>query len=180
MIKTIRDGLLRDLGRIGTVIAYVFAVLLTIYPLAMCGFPWWVNLILLALVMFTDIIGGVVSFAAWVWSFVVVISGEIGPLQIVYFVLLGLYVIFFIVPLVLSLISSYVSSDHLREGKRRAAFLQEQDEHIAQLKIPNPLHPGSYFESMDDLEEYSEALRRADAAYRRKHCQDYQEDYVED
>jgi len=44
-----------------------------------------------------------------------------------------------------------------------STFLQEQDERISHMRIPNPLRPGDFFHCMDELEEYSEALREAEA-----------------
>lgn len=40
---------------------------------------------------------------------------------------------------------------------------RETDERIAAMRIPNPAKPGSFFRSMEDLNEYSSVLRRHDA-----------------
>lgn len=48
------------------------------------------------------------------------------------------------------------------EGRVRRQY----DEEIAAMRIPNPTKPGSYFTSKKDLEDYSGALRRADAERR--------------
>lgn len=54
------------------------------------------------------------------------------------------------------------------------------DEDIAAMRIPNPAKPGSYFTSMKDLEEYSGALRRADAEKRAKATGRTTQDVLED
>ena len=43
---------------------------------------------------------------------------------------------------------------------------RQTDDDIAAMRIPNPQKPGSYFSSKKELEEYSGALRRADAEKR--------------
>ena len=48
------------------------------------------------------------------------------------------------------------------EGRVRRQY----DEEIAAMRIPNPTKPGSYFASKKDLEDYSGALRQADAERR--------------
>ena len=45
---------------------------------------------------------------------------------------------------------------------------RQTDSDIAGYRIPNPAKPGTYFSSKKDLEDYSEALRRADAQQRAK------------
>jgi len=52
------------------------------------------------------------------------------------------------------------------ERDTEARIRRQTDEDIAAMQIPNPTKPGSYFTSKKDLEDYSGALRRADAERR--------------
>lgn len=54
------------------------------------------------------------------------------------------------------------------EKDTEARVSRQYDEDIAGYRIPNPAKPGTYFSSKKDLEDYSEALRRADAQQRAK------------
>ena len=57
---------------------------------------------------------------------------------------------------------------------------RQMDEDIAAMRIPNPAKPGSFFTGKKDLEEYSGALRRADAERRAKAENRSVEDVLED
>ena len=54
------------------------------------------------------------------------------------------------------------------EKDTEARVRRQTDDDIAGYRIPNPAKPGTYFSSKKDLEDYSEALRRADAQQRAK------------
>ena len=56
----------------------------------------------------------------------------------------------------------------------------QTDDDIKNLRIPNPAKPGSYFTSKKDLEDYSSALRRAEAEKRAKAEGRSAEDVLED
>ena len=56
----------------------------------------------------------------------------------------------------------------------------QTDDDIRNLRIPNPAKPGSYFNSKKDLEDYSGALRRAEAEKRAKAEGRSVEDVLED
>lgn len=56
----------------------------------------------------------------------------------------------------------------------------QTDDDIRNLRIPNPAKPGSYFTSKKDLEDYSGALRRAEAEKRAKAEGRSTEDVLED
>ena len=66
------------------------------------------------------------------------------------------------------------------EKDTEARVSRQYDEEIAAMRIPNPARPGSYFTSKKDLEDYSGALRRADAEKRAKAEQRSVEDVLEE
>lgn len=73
----------------------------------MCNFPWWADIpILIAIMLLPEYIGGILTLAVWVWSFIVVVSGSIGLFEVIYFVLLAVYVVFFFIPGICALIEA--------------------------------------------------------------------------
>ena len=87
--------------------AWLLSLLLTVFPLVMCQFPWWVNLLIFtAIMLLPDVLGGIMTLAVWVWSFIVVVSGSIGLFEVIYFVLLAVYVVYFLIPGIRALIAA--------------------------------------------------------------------------
>lgn len=93
-----------SLGVAGSVIFYLISCLLVVAPLWFIGLPWWADLLIIALILSTNIIGGVISVALWVWALVIVVSGTIGWLEIVFFVLFAVYLFFTFIPAILQMI----------------------------------------------------------------------------
>ena len=54
------------------------------------------------------------------------------------------------------------------EQETRQRVERERDRSIAEMRIPNPYKPGTFFGSLKEMQDYSEALRRADAEKRAK------------
>ena len=48
--------------------------------------------------MFGGTVGGIVCLAAWIWALIVVLSGPVGWLEILFFVLFAVYLLVFLVP----------------------------------------------------------------------------------
>lgn len=91
--------------------SYLLLLLLATYPLSMCPLPWWADfLIIAAIMLLPDAFGGILTLVVWAWSFIIVISGDIGLFEIIYFVLLAVYVVFFLIPGTSALISAIVAS----------------------------------------------------------------------
>ena len=66
-------------------------------------------------------------------------------------------------------LNAAIAAARRRAEKDTAERVSRQvDDEIAAMQIPNPAKPGTFFTSKKDLEEYSGALRRADAERRAK------------
>lgn len=59
-----------------------------------------------AVILFVPFAGGILNFALWIISFPAVLGGTQDVFAIAYYVVFAVYIIFNIIPLVLSLISS--------------------------------------------------------------------------
>ena len=95
------------LSGVGGLLFWLLSLLLTAFPLVMCQFPWLVNLLIFtAIMLLPDVLGGIMTLAVWVWSFIVVVSGSIGLFEVIYFVLLAVYVVHFLIPGIRALIAA--------------------------------------------------------------------------
>lgn len=73
MLK-IREKLEAALGLFGFVVFYIILGVITFMPLVFLPIPWWVDFIVVAVVLAIGNFGSIILIAAWVWSFFVVIN----------------------------------------------------------------------------------------------------------
>lgn len=102
-LKEILTGVL---GSVGLIILQFILIVLTIIPLSFCGFPIYVNILICLALYFTNFIGGMLTIAIWIYSFIKVIALPIGVFEIIYFICLGIYVILYFIPVTLYFIFS--------------------------------------------------------------------------
>ena len=89
-----KEKLLAGLGMVGSILYIVLGFLLTGFftflPLYVIGIPWWLTTALVIIAVASkraqNHISGLVlllQFAAWVWSFVIIVRGPMNALAIV-------------------------------------------------------------------------------------------------
>lgn len=105
----IRNILTGSLGVIGYILYFVLMFLMTaipVYLLGSFGVPTFVQIIILVVIIFSDIIGTFATPVLYIVSFFAAIRFEVMWVSIVYFVCLALYLVFFVIPTVISMIKS--------------------------------------------------------------------------
>lgn len=68
-------------------IIMTFASLL---PLYVIGTPFWADILILACIQFTMLIGKFLSIALWIWGLVIILANPITVFSVFYFVLFGI------------------------------------------------------------------------------------------
>lgn len=78
---------------------------MTIVPIVYCDFPWWVSLIILfALNILPGGLGGILTIALWVWSFINVLNSPFSVFTVIYLVFFVLYLVFCFIPAIITLL----------------------------------------------------------------------------
>lgn len=103
-MEKIKDNLVGTLGIVGYVI-WIF-ILFGIYfiPVIVLNLPLWVEILIVLCIMNIPVIGNLLYFASWVWSFTIVISEPIDGWSIFYFVAFGIYILTEVLPFIINLI----------------------------------------------------------------------------
>ena len=84
----------------------VILAMLVMLPLQFLNFPFWVDTIIFIVICSTNLVGKLLGFILWIWSFVIVISNPIGGFSIFYLIVFAIYILTGVLPFVLSLIST--------------------------------------------------------------------------
>lgn len=104
-MKVLKEKLIGTLGTVGFILYFIISAMLTVAPLAVLDFPFWVDIIIIFVVFSIPIIGGLMNFIIWIWSFVVVISEPINGLSIFYFVALAVNFLPSVIDIIINIIS---------------------------------------------------------------------------
>lgn len=88
-VTNIKDKLIKALGSAGLILWYLISLLIAIMPLVMIDASFWLNLLLLAVVLFIPSTSGIF----WVWGLVCAIRGPQDVFSIIYY---ALFVIMFL------------------------------------------------------------------------------------
>lgn len=110
-MKPLKDKLLGALGVVGLIIWYLISLTLLSLPLVFLGFPFWVDLLILFVIVSFPLSGGIVEFVIWIWSFIVVVSEPIDGWSVFYLVVFAIYCLTSLLPFVISLIASLFNND---------------------------------------------------------------------
>ena len=78
-----KDKLMNALGSIGVIIWYLASLLIAIMPLVMIDASFWLNLLLLAVIMYIPATSGIF----WIWGLVCAIRGPQDAIAIIYYIL---------------------------------------------------------------------------------------------
>lgn len=97
-----KEKLISTLGGFGTALWYIFCLILAVMPIAAIGMPFWVDLILVAIITFVPVTSGIF----WIWGLICTIRGPQDVIAIVYYVL---FVILFL-PTFISIVTSFIRS----------------------------------------------------------------------
>lgn len=73
-------------------IIFTFGVLL---PLNVIGLPLWADFVILVVLQFTMLIGKLISAGLWIWGLILLLGAPITTFSIIYFVVFGIYVLYF-------------------------------------------------------------------------------------
>ena len=98
----LKEKLAGALGVAGIWIYYGITVLFAFAPLVMLDFPFLVDLLIIAAIMFLPYIGSIANLVLWVWAFIVTLGGPQDVIAIVFYVLFGINALRFIYIFVLS------------------------------------------------------------------------------
>ncbi len=94
----LKDKLSSALGVFGFILFYVLSVLFVCIPIVATDLPSWIQWLILAVIIFTDLVGSLVSIAVFVYATIVVLSSPFTWFSVVFFVDTAVYFIFFLIP----------------------------------------------------------------------------------
>ncbi len=86
-MKRLKEKLIGTLGTVGFILYFIISAMITVAPLVVLDFPFWIDAIIIFVVISLPFIGGLIEFIIWIWSFVVIISAPISALSYIYFIL---------------------------------------------------------------------------------------------
>ena len=78
-----KDKLIGTLGSAGLILWYLLSLLIAIMPLVMINASFWLNLLLLAVILFVPATSGVF----WIWGLICTIRGPQDIIATIYYVL---------------------------------------------------------------------------------------------
>lgn len=107
----IKEKLTESLGVFGVILFYIISLAHIVVPLAVFEIPFWAKSILLFVMMMIPFLGGIVELIVWVWAFIIVINAPITIWSIIFFIIFGLYLIFILLPPVISFAFGIFSKD---------------------------------------------------------------------
>ena len=100
-----KEKLTSSLGAFGGVLWYILSVVYAFAPLYILRFPFWVDALIIAAILFLPFIGELIRLVLYVWAFIVVLSQPIDIVSIIFFVCAALYFLSAVLPLLLSLLA---------------------------------------------------------------------------
>lgn len=100
----LKDKLFGALGTFGIILFYILATAIIGIPLAFLDWPFWVDLIVLLVIYFFNLIGGIVQIIIFALSMPVALSSPINFFTIMYFICLAVYVIFCLIPAIITIV----------------------------------------------------------------------------
>ncbi|MFA5423516.1 MAG: hypothetical protein WC374_06620 [Phycisphaerae bacterium] len=101
---SLKEKLIVTMGGFGYVLFYLIIGVITFAPLMYLNFPWWVDILIIFIVMFTKTIGGLVLTVGWIWSFINMINSPFNFKTVFYIIAVILYIILWLAPFVTSII----------------------------------------------------------------------------
>ena len=101
----LKEKLVGSLGVLGYCIWFVVSVIFSFAPLMVLDLPMVVDFIAIFVIQYIPLFGEIVRCALYVWAFIVVLSGPINVISIIFFVCFAIYVIAYGIPLVAMIIS---------------------------------------------------------------------------
>ena len=95
-----KEKLTSALGSFGIVLWYIISFLYSFAPLIILRFPFFVDLILIGIIMFLPFVGELIRLGLYIWAIVVALGQPIDAVSIVFFVFAILYTLTTVVPLI--------------------------------------------------------------------------------
>lgn len=99
-----KEKLQSALGGFGVILYFLLSWLICFYPLLFCGFPWWGDVIYIALIVFLGgtFLSGICSTAIYVIALINVLRSPIDVWSIIFLVLFAVNILYFILNFSLS------------------------------------------------------------------------------
>lgn len=104
-MEKLKNALVGTLGVVGYVVWNVILFGVYFIPVTVLDFPLWADILICLCIMEIPIVGRLMYFAAWIWSFIIVISNPIGGFSIFYLIAFAIYVLTGVVPFIINLVS---------------------------------------------------------------------------
>lgn len=99
------------LGGFGAILWYFLSIVYSFAPLFILHFPWWLDGIIIFIILFVPFVGEIVRIVLYIWAFIVVLNGPMDVVAIVFFVVFAIYALAELLPLAVTLFSSKKSSE---------------------------------------------------------------------
>lgn len=93
-----KEKLINALGTVGGVLYYLITVFIAVLPITVLGLPFWIDLILLGVMMFIPATSGIF----WIWGLVATIGGPQDIIAIIYYILFAVMFLPYFINIVLS------------------------------------------------------------------------------
>ena len=105
-LEKLKDVLVGSLGVVGYVIWKFLLYVFYFFPVFCLELPLWLDILISLAILYIPIIGNFLYFAAWVWSFIIVLSNPINWFSVVYFIMFGIYILTGVLPFIINIILS--------------------------------------------------------------------------
>lgn len=97
-----KDKLVNALGWFGYIIYFLIVSILAFIPLSILQFSFWINILIIPVILFIPFWGDIAEFLLWAISFPKAISGEQDVWAIIYYIGLVVYAITSLLPTVIN------------------------------------------------------------------------------
>ena len=105
--QTVRDRLTAAFGVFGFALYYLLFTAIAYAPLLILDFSWWIDLLLIAGILFLPFVGRLTELVLWVWAFLLVVEMEPCLKAALFYIGAALYVLFVLLPSILHLFIDY-------------------------------------------------------------------------
>ena len=99
-----KEKLTGVLGTFGFIIFWIITSILTFMPLTILHWSFWLDILVITIVLFIPVIGNICMFILWAVTLPMVILGPFDIVAIFYYVALAIYVFAYIIPFLLTVI----------------------------------------------------------------------------
>lgn len=106
----------------------IVSSIITAFPLAMIGLPWWANMLIIIAVFFIPFVGQYGRIALWILGLIFAILGKQDIFATIYYVCFPIFIVFFAIPFILAMIYATNNRKNNEAMKNNAYYYNDTDD----------------------------------------------------